>query len=68
MIELTAEQAQALEREAGLLKVRDPRTQQVFVLVRQEVYEAMQSFAEPFNRAGWDDPGLDVYEEYRKKP
>jgi hypothetical protein len=69
MIELTNEQAQALEHETDLpVTVRDPRTQQVFVLVRQDRYELMQRWAGPFNRAGWDDPALDVYEEERNKP
>jgi len=69
MIELTNEQAQALQHEADQLpRVRDPRTQQVFVLVRQDVYEQTQRWAATFNRAGWDDPALDIYEEERNKP
>jgi hypothetical protein len=68
MIELTNEQAQALERETDQpVKVRDPRTQQTFVLVRQDLYERMQGWAASFNRAGWQDPALDVYEDERNK-
>jgi hypothetical protein len=40
----------------------------VFVLVPQDVYELMQRWAGTFNRAGWDDPALDVYEDERDKP
>jgi hypothetical protein len=38
------------------------------VLVPREVYEVMQKWISSFNRAGWDDPALDVYEEYRNQP
>jgi hypothetical protein len=69
MIELTSEQSQALEQNADQpAQVRDPRTQQVFVLVRQDVYELMQRWGASFNRAGWDDPALDVYEAERDRP
>jgi hypothetical protein len=69
MIELTNEQSRALEQNSDQpLRARDPRTQQVFVLVRQDVYELMQRWAGTFNRAGWDDPALDVYEEERDRP
>jgi hypothetical protein len=69
MIELTNEQSQALHQKVNEpLTMRDPRTQQVFVLVRQDVYELMQRWAGTFNRAGWDDPALDVYEADRDTP
>jgi hypothetical protein len=69
MIELTNEQSQALEEKTDQpARVRDPRTQQVFVLVRQDVYDLMQRWAGTFNRAGWDDPALDVYEAERDRP
>jgi len=68
MIELTEEQAKALEAAEQPPLVRDPRTQETFVLVRRDVYELMRKWGESFNRAGWDDPALDVYEEYRDRP
>jgi hypothetical protein len=69
MIELTPEQAQALEAGGDALpQVTNPRTGKTFVLVPREVYEVMQKWMSSFNRAGWDDPALDVYEEYRDQP
>jgi hypothetical protein len=69
MIQLTDEQARALEAQGGgLAEVTNPRTGQTFVLVPREVYEVMQKWMASFNRAGWDDPALDVYEEYRNQP
>jgi hypothetical protein len=64
MIELTEDQRQELEGEQPV-RVRDPKTNEVYVLIRQQVYAAIQGILEPFNRAGWNDPALDVYEEYR---
>jgi hypothetical protein len=69
MIELTDEQAQALEaRGEGLPEVTNPRTGETFVLVPRDVYALMQKWMSSSNRAGWDDPALDVYEEYRDQP
>lgn len=67
MIELSDQQRQELEG-AKPVRVRDPRTNEVYVLIREEVFETIRGMLEPFNRAGWDDPALDVYEEYREKP
>ena len=72
MIELNEEQQRAL-REAekpeggGPLEVVDPATQQAFVLIRKEVYELVRKIIDGPNRRGWDDPELDVYEQFRKK-
>ena len=68
MIELTEQQQQALSAEKGPLEIVDPRTQEVYVLVRKDVYELVRRVIDGPNRAGWDDPELDVYEQYRKKP
>jgi hypothetical protein len=46
----------------------NPRTGETFVLVPRHVCEVMQKWMSSFNRAGWDDPALDVYDEYRDKP
>ena len=66
MLELTAEQIRVVEAETnpGLL---NPKTQEEFVLVRREFFERMQKFLAPFQK-GWDDPALDIYEQYRKAP
>jgi hypothetical protein len=69
MIQLTDEQARALEAQGeGLPEVANPHTGQTFVLVPREVYEVMRKWMSSFNRAGWDDPALNVYEEYRNQP
>ena len=67
MIELKDDQLQnALDKEKQPVAVIDPRTGQQYLLIRREMYEKMQGILRPFNR-GWDDPELDVYEQYRKK-
>lgn len=38
MIELTEEQVTAMQRTKTPLQVVNPRTQEVFVLIRQELY------------------------------
>jgi hypothetical protein len=68
MIEMTEEQMQAMETARGPLRVLNTHTQQTFVLIRQDVYEKLCKLVEGPNRSGWDDPELDVYEQYRKKP
>jgi hypothetical protein len=68
MIELNEDQQRALrEADKGPVKVVNPATQEVFVLVRQDVYELVRKIIDGPNRRGWDDPELDVYEQYRKK-
>jgi hypothetical protein len=69
MIELTDEQVRALEvQKQGPLQVVNPRTQETFVLIRKDVYELVRSIIDGPNKTGWDDPEMDVYEQYRKKP
>lgn len=68
LIELTNEQAQALEATKGPVQVLNPHTQQKFFLISQEVYDLVRKVVEGPNRRGWDDPELDVYEQFRKKP
>lgn len=61
----------------------DPRSQAIYAVVPLHVYERFQAFFEddPITpqerqqllrdfglRAGWDDPEMDVYEEYRNQP
>ncbi len=68
MIDLTDEQAQALESQTEKPpRFRNPDTQEAFVLIRQDVFERMQQFLAPYDRA-WDDPALDVHEQYRNRP
>jgi hypothetical protein len=65
MLELTHEQATAVE-QGELPVLLNPATGEEFVLIRKEAYEKMRRFMAPLSR-GWDDPALDVYEQYRKK-
>jgi hypothetical protein len=65
MIELTDEQRRELE-QPGPVQVRDPQTNETYVLVRADVYARMRAVIDgTTRRAGWDDPALDVYEKYR---
>ena len=67
MIELTLEQRQTLEN-AQPTRIHDPETDRTYVLVRADVYERMRAIIDGISRrAGWDDPAMDEYEEYRKK-
>jgi len=58
MIELTPEQAQAMVELKKPLQVLNPLTQEVFVLIRQNVYELVCGTLKPFGR-GWDNPADD---------
>ncbi len=59
MIELTEEQQRAMSAEKSPLHVVNPSTQEVYVLIHQDVYELFCSMARPFNRRGWDNPADD---------
>ncbi len=63
---MTEEQAQAVEGDQTPILV-NPRTQEEFVLIRKDWFDRIRKLLQPLNR-GWDDPALDVYEQYRKKP
>ena len=58
MIELTEEQAEALARAEQPPLVVNPRTQEEFVLVRKDRFEAMQKWVASLKRR-WDDPDDD---------
>ena len=53
MIELTEDQLQTLDRETQPVAVVDPRTGQVYRLIKQEVYNTVCGILKPYNR-GWD--------------
>ena len=55
MIDLTETQAQAQESQKAPLQVRNPRTQEVFVLVSQKVYELTCSTVGGGQGQVWDD-------------
>jgi hypothetical protein len=54
MIELTREQAQALDTPQQPPVAVDPRTGQEYLLIRREVYEAVRATLKPLGR-GWED-------------
>jgi hypothetical protein len=51
MLELTPEQAKAMEQQNEPLKLINPRTQEVFVLVRNDRYTFTNKILKK-----WDDP------------
>ncbi len=62
MIELTEQQRAELEKPQPI-EVRDPQTNEVYVLLRKDVYERVRSIVRDINeRAEWDDPAFDVYD------
>jgi hypothetical protein len=68
MIKLTDDQLQALDAETQPVAALDPRTGQIYRLIKQEVYHLVCGVVAPFNKGVEDDPAMDVYEQYRKKP
>jgi hypothetical protein len=68
MIELRDDQLRALDSETQPVAAVDPRTGQEYLLIKREVYELVRSIIAPFNKGVEDDPEMDVYEQYRKKP
>jgi hypothetical protein len=65
MVQLTEEQARAMEAEKGPMQVLNPRTQEVYVLVRQDVYKLSCSIVGGGPGRVWDDKADD--ELIRKK-
>jgi hypothetical protein len=57
MIELTEQQQQALNQESPP-RVLNPRTQERFVLIPEDVYESVRKIVAPLNR-NWDNPADD---------
>jgi len=53
MIELRDDQLQALDREQQPVTAIDPRTWQVYRLIKEEVYKTVCGIIKPYNR-GWD--------------
>ena len=68
MIELREDQLLALDGEQQPPVAVDPRTGQEYLLIKREVYDLVCGIIRPFNRGVEDDPEMDVYEQYRKKP
>ena len=66
MIELTEEQAQALDAQKAPLQLVNPATQEVFVLIRKEVYDLTCSIVGGGGGRVWDDEADD--DLIRKRP
>jgi hypothetical protein len=73
------QQQDALDGRA--VRLCDPQTQAEFILLRADLYERVKGLVEEdfdpgvgyeaFRQAAgdeWDDPSLDVYEQYRNQP
>lgn len=58
MIELTREQAQALDAPQQPPVVVDPRTGQEYLSIRREIYELVRGTLKPYGR-GWNGPADD---------
>ena len=54
MLQLTDEQILAIQEQKEPLKLVNPRTQEVFVLIRHEVYKLTSKILKK-----WDDPDDD---------
>lgn len=68
MIELTQEQLRELDAPPKPAVAVDLRTGQEYLLIKREVYDLLRGILKPFNKGVEDDPEMDVYEQYRKKP
>jgi hypothetical protein len=56
MIELTYDQIQAIESNGQQhTEVMNPRTRETFVLVRKDLFDAIQKWAAPLKRC-WNNP------------
>jgi hypothetical protein len=66
MLELTSEQVQALEGQKPLLELVHPRTREVFVLIRQDVYQLACGIVGGGRGKVWDDAADE--DLIRKKP
>jgi hypothetical protein len=79
-VNLTAEQLETVKNGQPLRFVQGGTD---FVLIRADIYERVNGLCDvsPLTeqeqlqllqafgkRAGWEDPGMDVYEDYRKEP
>jgi hypothetical protein len=64
MIELTEQQAEAVAQADTLPVMVNPKTQEEFILVRKDRFEAMQKWLASLKR-NWDNPGDD---ELIRKP
>jgi hypothetical protein len=79
MTAIPSEIRQAIEQAGDApLQLTDPETNATYVIIRAEVYERMRALCDDFDirelypmmnevaaREGWDDPAMDIYNEYQ---
>ena len=75
-LELSNDQRQAVDAQGTPLKLVDPRSGSIYVLVDESVFQRLQSLfgddladtyqaqIESAMRAGWADPVMDDYNDY----
>ena len=79
MTAITPEIRQAIERAGEEpVELTDPDTNSVYIIVRADLYDRMRALCDDFHirdayplmdqvaaRDGWDDPAMDVYNDYQ---
>ncbi len=79
MTTITPEIRHAIEQAGEQpVQLNDPETNSVYIIVRADVYERMRVLCDDFDirdayplmnqvaaREGWDDPSMDIYDEYQ---
>jgi hypothetical protein len=76
MATITPEQRQEIEQTGLPIRLEDTQTHEVYVLIKADTYEQLQGLVGPLSvaeqkavlrhageKAGWDDPALDVYND-----
>lgn len=58
MLELSQDQAKALDAAQQPAAIVDPRTGQEYLLIRREIYDKLRLMLKPFGR-NWDNPADD---------
>jgi hypothetical protein len=63
MIDLTEQQRSELAKQQPV-ELRDPKTNEVYILLRKDVYDRVRAIVREINeRADWDDPAFDIYDQ-----
>lgn len=76
MATITPEQRQEIKKSGLPIRVEDTQAREVYVLIKAETYAQLQGLVGPLGiseqravlrhvgeRAGWDDPAFDVYDD-----
>jgi hypothetical protein len=82
MATIPSEIRQAIEQAGDApVQLTDPETNAAYVIIRAEVYERMRALCDDLDlrelypmmnevaaRDGWDDPAMDIYNDYQPPP